>query len=70
MVEGQDVFEMETVRVDGVPAFRLEKDDVACGLERPARARGTRQAARVPRAPTSDRAWVESHGVVDEGETP
>lgn len=68
-----DVFEMETVGVDGGPAFRLEKDDVACGLGglRGLEMRDGRLVYPGPRAaPTSDRAWIEREGVVDEREMP
>ena len=68
-----DVFEMETVGVDGGPAFRVEKDDVACGLGglRGLDVRDGRLVYPGPRAaPTSDRAWIGRDGAVDEGETP
>ena len=64
-----DVFEMGSVEVDGGPAFRLEKDEMRCGLGglRGLDVRGGRLVYPGRRAaPTSDRAWGATGPVADD----
>lgn len=64
-----DVFDMDTVEVDGGPAFRLEKDHMPCGLGglRGLDVRGGRLVYPGPSAaPTGDRAWIGANPVDDE----
>lgn len=67
-----DVFDMDTVEMDGGPAFRLQKDDMPCGLGglRGLDVRGGRLVYPGPRAaPTSDRSWTVA-AMVDAEEIP
>ena len=68
-----DVFDMATAAVDGGPDFRLEKDDMPCGLGG-LRGLGVRDGRLIypgPRAaPTSDRAWTAPDPVAGDEQTP